>query len=472
MKKLLLLLSLAPFGLAAQNKDWKELQSKLDSAAKVNGTVYIERNYTIDKPLIVHNWNGSEYKQVSIKIIGNATYSDNERVSQIRATFKDAPILSIQKGVGCIIRGINFRGAYTPPALSTADFYKSDFDKYGDPSCRDSWFSPYAALCLDPFTSAPPADGGYPGLKEWYRGPKTRGGCTGIRVEDCTFGNVTIGVIVSPNGYTQNGEMLEFRNIRFKNCKAGFVGCQGQERLNQISNVMAWENIHTVFVFNKYGASQPGHYIINGVNIAGSVVNIIHRYSGGFAPLYMSNVYAESILSIGLWDGNSGDVLSNSLIHFRYPEELGFLPDFQLKSFGLKINNCTIRYLGRLSMPLLMYFTETNQGSFYVPNINNRYGWDTTNMKGFRIHTPFPQDTRKVENHKIQLKINHKPFIGTVEKGDFIVFMAVDDWDYRGQGMVTEVNGPNVTVDYISPSIKDLSKYRIGVYKMNKKEKK
>ncbi|MBZ5859012.1 hypothetical protein [Flavihumibacter profundi] len=453
----IVLLWLPIFGFS-QNADWKELQGKIDSAIKQHGVVKVERNYTIDQPLIAADWNGKEYRQVYFQMLGTGSMWDVGANSVIRATFKNAPILSIQKGKGVIIKGITLLGSY----VTQKSPYGIPFENFGDPSCRDSRFSPYAGICIDPFSGDLPADGGYPTLKAWYRGPQTRSGSTGIRIEDCTIGNVTIGVITSPNGYTQNAEIITLQNIRIGACKAGIAGCQSQEKMNRIINLGCWESCHTLFVFNKYGAGQPGNWFIEGVNIAGSVANIIYRLSSGWGPMFMSKVFAENVESIGVWDGDSGDVLSEAFINFKYKNELGYLPDYQLFSNSLTILNSNLRYYGELKQPVVLRGIKNSPtNSFYVPPVTNKYGWDSTNIKGFKIDQPFYPADEDVTDHKATVRVRPN----SVEAGQYVVFMQMADWSYLGQGMITEVKGDQATIGFISPSVKNLKNYRIGVYK-------
>lgn len=428
----------------AQNADWKELQGMIDAArSSPTGIVTVARNYTIDKPLIIHAWNGEKYGHVSITVQGFATMWDNGSRSVIKATFKDAPILSIQTGKGVIIKGLYFLG--------------------GGSDGRDSRYSPYAAICVDPFSGQLPPDGGYPGLKEWYRGPQTRGGSTGLRIEDCSFDKVTTGFISSPNGYTQNAEIITLQNIRSYDVKYVIVGCQAQEKMNRVINLGAWGPSNCVFAFNLYGAQQPGQWIVDGVNIAGSVDSIIRRSSVGWGAMLMKNVFAESIKSIGWWYAGSGDVLSESLINLKEPEVLGYFPEDALRGRYLKIQDVNIRYYGRTETPMLLQWVDTViGGGFYVPPVVGNYGWDK--LYGYSIDVPFEFETKPnlVKNHQGTLTIKPgKP----IAPGDHIFFMQNGDWKYMGQGEVEKVEGRKVLLRYISPSIVNMSTYLIGVYR-------
>lgn len=444
--------------------DQPAIQKAVDEAVKTSSTVYFPPgNYRIDRPVMVYHWNGKEYTQVFVKLTGESRMWDNGKGSVIIANFKDKFAIGVQKGKGCIISGLNFQGKYQSPNLLPEVLYQTDFDKYGDPSCRDSRYSPYAGIVLDPFTGEIPGDGGYPGMREWYRGPQSRSGSTGIRIEDCTVSNFTIGIILSPNGYTQNNELITIENIRFGDSKAGFAGCQAQEKMNRIINVGAWGRVHTVFVFNKYGAGHPGNYFIQGVNLAGSVINIIYRNSGGWGPMFMRDVFAESILSIGHWDGASGDVLSTSLINFRFPKELGYLPDFHVKSSGLTIQNCTIRYYGELQQPVLLHNIKDVENNTYVPAVNTQYAWQNSD-KFTLTQIINPSETQIVKN-KVRLPYRTNGKANELKPGDYLIFSKGASKNIVGQGLVESIQQGWINIGYISPSVKSMKDISIYLYR-------
>ena len=441
------------------------IQRAIDSAIKSGESVVIPRGrYKIDKPLIIAQWDGKDYKAVFIKIIGESTMWDLGNRSVIEASFKDAPALSIQKGKGAIISGIYFEGAYQVPKISISELYRSNLDEYGDRSCRDSRYSPYCAIAIDPFSSALPPDGGYPTLKKYYRGSGSRGGSTGIRIEDCTFDKFTIGAITSPNGYTQNAELITFQNIRIGSCKIGIAGCQDQEKLNRIINLGAWGTTHTVFAFNKYGATRPGHWTIDGVNVAGEVVQLVYRVSHGWFPLFMKNIYAESILRIGHWQSAVGDCLSEFSIDFRYPEETGFLPENHLSGGGVAIRNGSLRYYGK-NYPIVLVGSERD---YSVQDVDVSI---TLGGKPFFLSTRvqnaiknkeliiLPDITVSKQGNSVNIPKSHPKAVA----GKMVVFLNVNNSDYVGTGLIESVNKAGFTVKWASPIIRDKTRYRISI---------
>lgn len=431
-----------------------DIQKAIDSAIKTNGTVYLKGIYTISKPLVAAKWDGQDYQPFSIKIIGDATMWDINAVSMVKATFKDAPVLSIHRGKGVIVRGVNFQGIYKSPHLSEKDFYNSNFETYGDKTCRDTRYSPYAGIAIDPFRSSVPPDGGYPTLTAYYRGKKSQGGSTGCRIEDCTFNNFTIGIIVSPNGETANAELMTFQNIRFYNLKACIVGCQDQEKSNRIINAACWGRAHTFLDFGHYGKGSPGFYILDGIQLAGGIVRFVHRVSGGYFPLYASNVFAESIGEIGVWKTEVGDRLSNSTFSFIYPENRGNFPDGQLQGKGVTVENCNLRYYGRQDYPILL------NGEYNLKNVATDmppiYGLRGTQSKPGYVLKNINPDGHPIEIQEGVGKL--KTQTPGIAKGNTVCFMNIGSWDFMGIGIVDSVSSGYITIKFISPSIKN------GVY--------
>jgi len=371
MKKLLLSLLLFPILASSQPLFTPEqcgsFQAAIDSAVKYSGDVFAGGRYLITKPLIAAKWDSAKnnYVTFTVRIFGGATFWDGNYYSVITATFKDGPILAIHRGKGCVIQGLTIKGAYRTPVMSDSAFYNSKFAEYGDPTCRDKPFSPYAAIVIDPFRSSLPPDGGYPTLQEYYRGLGGSGGSTGIRIQDCTVDNVTVGIILSPNGQTANCENMKIYNIRSYNTKATFVGCQAQEKSNEITGLYVWGRTHTVLQFRGYGTGTPGLYFIENVQTAGGVVRLIDRQSGGYYPISIKKVFCESLGSIGNWSTNLTDNLENATINLVYPSiKKAYSSGGDMIGGGVTLENCLIRYYGQPKLPIL--FT----GNYYFVGHN------------------------------------------------------------------------------------------------------
>lgn len=448
--------------------DTSALQAWANELVKTHGVGYLQKKYKTSKPIVFASWVEStqRYGQISVTIFGDATMSDNHSKSQIIASHKDGPILAFHLAKGGGVYGVGLKGAYLPPKISRQLLYKSDLSSYGDPTCRDTRYSPYCGIVIDPFSSTPPSDGGYPTLQEWYRGPATRSGSTGFTIKNVTISNVTIGIITSPNGYTQNAENLLYEDTRFADCKICFAGCQAQEKNNVIRRFQVWGTTHTVLVFNRYGIGQPGNYWVENGNLAGTVVHLINRSSSGWGKMSIRDTFAESISSIGYWYGGSGDLLDNCLLNMEYTENLGYLPSTTLMGKMVRIQNCQIRYYGRTTQPLLFPGNENGGGNtFYVPSIFKRYEWETWET-GYKIlKNIFYYTSDIVVDHTLNLKLKDINTAAQLIIGDHVVFMRAGNWEFFGQGKISKIEGYIVTVSYISPGVQDMTGINVGVYK-------
>lgn len=452
--------------------DYIPIQKAIDSAVKTRGTVYIPAGrYKISQTLIVANWSpaSNAYAQAFVKIIGD-DMMHSTGVTLIQPTFKDAPALALHLNKGSLVQGLFFDGKYRTPAITVDSLYRTDIDSYGDTSCRDSRYSPYTAIAIDPFRGILPPDGGYPTLQQWYRGPDVVSGSTGIRVEDCTFRNFTIGAILSPNGKTLNNELITFENIRVNDCKFAFVGCQAQEKLNRLINWEIWGSVRCAFVWAKYGQGQPGHYVIDGVNIAGRVVQLIHRPSQGFFPIFLNNIFAESLGKIGYWNTTMNDAINNSTLNFYYYRYLKAWPDNHFEGNGVMFNNVHMRYYVYPEVPILMKGKEikyfNSEGHFRAKHIKGQryYHTDPDYQNGYEItRTAYGKFNFEYENGAKKLTLTQR--LAPVKVGDIMVFYQGSNLDFYGMGEVETVTDSSYTITYCSPGLNNSITLNVGVYK-------
>jgi len=439
----------------SQTRDWVLLQGQIDSCIS-NGIPVLNigyRNYVIDRSLVAAKYDSvrGRYVPFTLAIIGSSTMWDVGNISQILYTGKDGFALGFHLGKGCSIIGINFQGRYTSPAITSQQFFQSTFQKYGDTTCRDQPYSPHAGLVIDPFCDVAPPDGGYPQLQKYYRGKGGSGGSTGFTIRDCTFNNLTFGLVFSPNGQTANCELMNVPNIRIYNTKAFFVGCQAQEKSNKFTNINCWGRTHTLFNWGGYGNGTPGHYTIDGVQIAGGVVRLVNRVSGGYFPLSINDVSAEMLGSIGLWHSNVGDRLSNSYIGFTPIDIAGAYPAQghvygQAAAKGILFENCNIRYYGKPSEPILLNGNyPCNNCTFYQPPMDGYKGTDP--------HVGYTMTKVGQGNKKL---------ISPQAPGSTIAYCHYGSWVWLGLGTVA---ADGITIINSSPNINDSTTYGHMLYK-------
>jgi len=350
------------FGAKGINKDdYAPIQKSINTCVKNNIHVlyFPGGRYKISSPLIIRDADNSKTENqrafCTLEILGESSFWDSNSGSEILPMFVNAFAVGIQNGKGCKIRKLKITGLFKPPASrNTKDFYSMSFDKFSDGKCRDSRYSPYAGIVIDPFTNLPsnpmPPDGGYPTLISYYgRSGKlqTQSGSTGTELEELNISGFVVGICSSPNGQTRNAEITIINKVQFANCKLCISGGQDQEKGNRISNIYCWGGTHTIFGTDLYGgARMAGNWNIDHVNIAGGVVRFIYNDQHGYFPTYISNVFAESLGSFGIFNSQIASEVSDCSFDFAYQSQAGV--QTLLSSYGQNIvfRSCNFRYYG------------------------------------------------------------------------------------------------------------------------------
>jgi hypothetical protein len=307
-------------------------------------TVYFPRgSYIINAPVIIAKYNSTlaQYEQATVLLKGEEPGVN--RFSELAATiivnFKDRFGFGFQLCKSGGIESLTIIGLYTVPSMATDAFFNNNpFSSYGDPTCRDSRYSPYCAVAIDPFLyNALPPDGGYPGndgngvaLSTYYTKatgqPDTRSGSSGLYFKDLFVSNFTVCFAETPNGETQDGEAMIYEDIQVANCKLGFSSAQAQEKSNSYEKIICWGITHTLFSNGDYGISNSaGNVIVQTVNIAGAVNRVLNWGVGGWFPSYFKNIYAESLGSFGnLLSSGIACAVEDSIFDFEIIATEGF----------------------------------------------------------------------------------------------------------------------------------------------------
>lgn len=357
------------FGAKGNNSDdYSAIQKSINTCIKNNIRVlYLPAGqYKISKPLIIvgvdNSKLGNQRTFCTLEIMGESSFWDSNMGSEIIAAFNNAFAIGIQNGKGCKIKKLKITGIFSPPSIrNSKEFYCLSFDKFTDGKCRDSRYSPYAGIVIDPFTNLPsnpfPPDGGYPSLLGYYGKwgkLQTQSGSTGTELEELSISGFVVGICSSPNGLTRNAEITIINKVRFANCKLCISGGQDQEKGNRISNIYCWGGTHTVFGTDLYGGPRmSGNWNIDHVNIAGGVVRFIYNDQHGYFPTFISNVFAESLGSFGIFNSQLACEVSDCIFDFAYQSQAGV--QTVLTSYGANVlfRSCNFRYYGEKT-PLLI----------------------------------------------------------------------------------------------------------------------
>lgn len=300
-------------------------------------------NYLINNPWMLYYWDGSEYQQFTINIIGTSGVQGSNLIGfpRIICNYTDSFAIGVQRAYGGGIRGISVEGPWTCN-LSNDQFYTNPTWSVIAPNMRDTQWSPSAGIVLDPFTGIVPADGGYPRMTSWYKGPSTASGLTGFNINEALVKGFTVGILNSPNGVTQQGEDCSIQEIQIDYCKVAIVYCQRQSDRTLIHNLRSWYYLNTIIDINSYGACQGTIAAIDGINVAGVVYQLFNLNCQ--KSLSIRNIYAENFFKIGQVFGlYTGVSIDSSNFEF-YISPTNLQPDIHFNFMNVQISNSVARY--------------------------------------------------------------------------------------------------------------------------------
>ncbi|MEO8763374.1 MAG: glycosyl hydrolase family 28-related protein [Ginsengibacter sp.] len=382
------------FGAKGNNTDdYPAIQKTINTCIRSNiRTVYFPvGRYRISRPLVIRgtatagedNNKNDRRSFCTVELLGQSSFWDSNLGSEIYTTFNNAFAIGIQNGKGCKIRKLRISGLFTPPVFNdTHKFYSMSFESFTDDKCRDSRYSPYAGIVIDPFTnletSPMPADGGYPGMQEYYGKSgrlSTQSGSTGVELEELNIQGFVVGICSSPNGLTRNAEITIINKVQFSNCKLCVSGGQDQEKENTISNIYCWGGTHTIFATGLYGSPRmAGNWHIDHVNIAGGIVRFIYNDQHGYFPTFISHVFAESLGSFGTLNSELACEVSDCIFDFAYQSLAGEQTLLTANGENVVFRSCNFRYYGEKT-PLLMQGNCVFEHCYFSgPVIKNKSG--------------------------------------------------------------------------------------------------
>ncbi len=323
-------------------------------------------NYRIDSPLIVYKWNGSDYDFCSINLIGTEAshFSTLKWESRITCSFNNSFAIGFQRARSSKIKGISIEGQFNPPPPSDwMAYYSRPYATWASAyGVRDSRFSPYAGVVLDPFrlSNSTPPDGGYPGRSAWYRGSgiAMHAGSSGVMIEECRVRGFTCDIIISPSGETQQGDNMIFNRCALELAKVAIASCDRQNKDNYAVNNISWDRVHTLFS-GDYGLGQGTIPYVNGHNVAGSVVQIFTGV-GTLFPVTIHGIFAEQLYRIGDITSVYGPVeIIGCNFDFNVSTKPYCIPPTHFTGNNVKFRGCTIKYYDD-SANRRLYFKGTN----------------------------------------------------------------------------------------------------------------
>jgi hypothetical protein len=282
--------------------------------------------YPFGTPLTIASIYKGQYSGASIHMYGESPFWDGSSGTILRYTSTQGFALGLQLNKGTEINNLTIEGQFKSPSPTDSLYYNIPFEQYKDANgkCGET----YAGIIID------------------YDGSKNVGGSTGVKIHDVSVGNFTINYLVSPNGKTFNADILIFENIKCGDAKVGFASGQAQEKGNVIRGIYSWGSIHTLISIGKYGKWQAGNYTIDGGNVAGRCIRLFDISQSGWYSTSITNLYSESIATVGTIMSQIPASVSNCTFHFVYAATIGRQTLFSSNTDKVKFSNCIFRYYG------------------------------------------------------------------------------------------------------------------------------
>jgi hypothetical protein len=304
----------------------KSINTIIDNSSTLKNLYIPKGVYTYSKPLVIQSIYKGKYVGATIHMYGESAFWDCCAATTLKYTGTDKFALGLQVNKGSEINNIIIEGQFKAPNLPDSLYYNLPFEKFNDVGqlCSDT----YAGLVID------------------YDGSNNESGSTGIKIHDVFVNNFTIDFLISPNGKTFNADILLFENIRCGNAKIGFATGQAQEKGNIIKGIYAWGNVHTLISIGRFGKAQAGNYTIDGGNIAGKCIRLFDISQSGWYSTTISNIFAESIASIGSISSQIPASINNCTFHFVLSKVIGKQILFTGNNNSIVFNTCIFRYYG------------------------------------------------------------------------------------------------------------------------------
>lgn len=311
------------------------------------------KTFKISSPWLLYQWNGTDYQQFNIHILGTASGVNSNLLActKIDATsFSNTFALGVQIGYGAIIDGLYIQGASNIAGVTYDSFVSNPYSTYS--STRDSRFSPYTGICDMPFTnygSDIPADGGYPGFNasasvNWYRGSGShrQSGSTGLIIRNCVVQGFTVDICQAPNGTTQQGEDMVIENCELHYAKSAIALCQTQTDNASIDLIKSWYYLWTIVDGTSYGAQQGYVPNIKRINIAAFVKQAFSLSS--VKSVLIEKIYAESLFQIGTVSSIAMSKMIACDFNFALSTQTYQQPQTHFTAQNVSVSGGSIRY--------------------------------------------------------------------------------------------------------------------------------
>lgn len=324
---------------------------------KLPRTLYFQPGltYKITSPLIFYNWTGADYAFFTLNLLGqDSAYFNGTGTEAIidASSITDTFAIGYQVARSSLIKGLVIKGSFNPSFASYSAYVSTDYSTWASMwGVRDTRWSPYSGICLDPFdnTGSLPNIERYPGLQSLYRGSGTNvtTGCSGVRIAECRIFGFTVNVMISPNGQTQNAENTHIIDCTLEIAKVAYASGQDQTKDNFIVRAISWERVHTLIDTISYGQLSGQPAFVDGWNVAGNVIEI-YQLAAPRSQVSFKNIFAESLWRIGTGNGGTGVTIQDGSFNFNENTVPVIFPPTHVDGNLIVFRNCVLKYYDNL----------------------------------------------------------------------------------------------------------------------------
>jgi hypothetical protein len=273
------------------------------------------------------------------------------------ANFTTLPAIIYNLNRDCELRNLSIVGKNVAP-YSASNPVSPNRSNYITGGCRDSQFSPYCGIAIDPFCANTPADSGYAGFTY---GTNVGSGSHGLLIENVSIWGFVVGVMASPSIGAAQGDCVYFSNCDIHICATAVAIGQLQSKNNIFEGCnIGW--CHTGIDGLSYGAGTGSPTKISHTQF-GNIYQAI-KLPGAYSPAIFDACYFEAIETLG------------------YVSPSGFYPivfqacEVHFKSTGGWLLNPIVLQAGGPVIFTGCSFQDNDQAS-YAYNFINYYGIKT-----------------------------------------------------------------------------------------------
>lgn len=423
-------------------------------------------NYRINEPILLQN----KGKYFTIKLTGDVSNksSSDGYLSKITYSGLGGYAIGIQYGRSVEIENLTILGQYTfPYSVSNYNIGTLKFSDWAVPNITDSRYKPYAGIVIDPDTNV----------------SGTRGGTSDVTIKNCSIKQWMVGICLSPNGVTQNDEMINILEDDIEACRVAIAVCQDQAKTINIKGLKVWSSVHTVLDGLTYGIGTGGGSIFcENWNIAGNCKELFNITTGRF-PLSCKDLYSESLFRIGNVGSGTGTNFINTEIDFLsgpgWPESdwliqgqanfYGGMLRYYDNDGGHRLNFATTGYVRYPFMfrDMTVSSLPITQGLYGVPT-NYWYSARFENVHDYNSGYDVTQKSDTLINVSMSaLTIDRINWVGTAtingvvpKVNDYLLaeptsttanyYDGVGNCTTKVLGRITSVNGNTTTLDHVS----------------------